>query len=87
MGEGNNKSKPTTTGTETPKNISAESPKEQSIDKQLTTSQEKPQSVLEITAKYKTLYEDPEYDFLALEKYKKLREVFPNLSYKDMVGE
>ena len=87
VGEGNNKSKPTTTGTETPKNISAESPKEQSIDKQLTTSQEKPQSVLEITAKYKTLYEDPEYDFLALEKYKKLREVFPNLSYKDMVGE
>ena len=35
----------------------------------------------------KVLYEDPSYTFLASEKYQKLREIFPNLSQNDIIGE
>lgn len=72
--------------TDTPKTTPPEIPKEQIPEKQTVSSQEKTHTTLE-TTKYKTLYEDPEYSFLAWEKYKKLREVFPNLSHKDIVWE
>ena len=72
--------------TETSKTTPPEVPKEQPSEKQWTSIAEKTQWVQEIS-KYKTLYADPEHTYLALEKYKKLREVFPNLSHKDIIGE
>ncbi len=72
--------------TDTPKTTPSEVPKEQIPEKQTVSSQEKTHTTPE-TTKYKILYEDPEYSFLAWEKYKKLREVFPNLSHKDIIGE
>lgn len=51
------------------------------------TPQEKVVHPSETLVNYRTLYEDPEYTFLAWEKYQKLREVFPNLSHKDIIGE
>ncbi len=53
----------------------------------VNTAQEKTTNPPEVLTTYRTLYDDPEYAFLAWEKYQKLREVFPNLSYKDIIGE
>lgn len=72
--------------TDAQKSTPLEAPKEQGSDKQTTYSQEKSPLTQEVI-KYKTIYEDPEYAFLAWEKYKKLREVFPNLSHKDIIWE
>lgn len=72
--------------TDTLKTTPPEIPKEQPLEKPGISVQEKAQWVQEAT-RYKTLYEDPEYAFLAWERYTKLREVFPNLSHKDIIWE